>query len=140
MKEKMAKDFSHKEKKIKISKEDKDKRKKMKKSARTRSAKAGLYFPVGRFHRQLKEEVPRHTRVGATAAVYIGAVVEYLISEVLELSEKQAHLAGKTRIVPRNIFLAVKRDQDLSKFLKATISEAGVVPQYHKESAHDRRR
>jgi len=109
-----------------------DVKKKMKTSARTRSAKAGLFFPVGRIHRQLKEEVPRHTRVGATAAIYIAAVMEYVIAEVLELAGNNARNNKKSRITPRNIQLAIKQDNELNRLITATISQGGVVPQIHK--------
>jgi len=127
----------------KIAKKNKsDVKKKMKTSARTRSAKAGLFFPVGRIHRQLKAEVPRNTRVGATAAIYIAAVMEYVIAEVLELAGNNARNNKKSRITPRNIQLAIKQDNELNKLITATISQGGVVPQIHKvlESRANQRR
>ncbi|CAL9186086.1 unnamed protein product [Musa hybrid cultivar] len=52
---------------------DKDKKKPV-----SRSARAGLQFPVGRIHRQLKLRIQANGRVGATAAVYSAAILEYL--------------------------------------------------------------
>lgn len=39
---------------------------------------AGLQFPVGRIHRLLKSRATANGRVGATAAVYAAAILEYL--------------------------------------------------------------
>ena len=68
----------------------------------SRSAKAGLQFPVGRIARYLK--VGKYaTRVGAGAPVYLAAVLEYLAAEVLELAGKASRDNKKTRIVPRHV-------------------------------------
>ncbi|XP_035230515.1 histone H2A.v-like isoform X2 [Stegodyphus dumicola] len=54
---------------------------KSKAKAISRSARAGLQFPVGRIHRHLKHRTTSHGRVGATAAVYSAAILEYLTAE-----------------------------------------------------------
>ena len=99
--------------------------------AKTKSAKAGLTFPVGRLARFLKKG--RYAkRVGAGAPVYMAAVLEYLTAELLELSGNAAKDNKKGRIIPRHIQLAVKNDEELNKFVgKATISAGGVIPNIH---------
>ena len=45
--------------------------------AMSRSARAGVLFPVSRLHRYLRAGT-HHTRIGAGAPVYMAAVIEYL--------------------------------------------------------------
>eukprot|EP00244_Chara_vulgaris_P011714 TRINITY_DN590_c0_g1_i1.p2 TRINITY_DN590_c0_g1~~TRINITY_DN590_c0_g1_i1.p2 ORF type:complete len:141 (-),score=21.06 TRINITY_DN590_c0_g1_i1:1557-1979(-) len=97
----------------------------------SRSAKAGLQFPVGRIARYLKAGKYAE-RVGAGAPVYLAAVMEYLAAEVLELAGNAARDNKKTRIVPRHIQLAIRNDEELSKLLgQVTIAAGGVLPNIH---------
>ena len=101
------------------------------KKAVSRSAKAGLQFPVGRVARYLKAG-KYATLVGAGAPVYMAAVLEYLCAEVLELAGNASRDNKKTRIVPRHIQLAVRNDEELSKLLsEVTIPDGGVMPNIH---------
>ena len=68
------------------------------KKAVSRSAKAGLQFPVGRIARYLKQG-KYAARVGAGAPVYLAAVLEYLTAEVLELAGNASRDNKKTRCV-----------------------------------------
>merc|ERR1711865_1079729 len=97
----------------------------------SRSAKAGLQFPVGRVARYLKAG-KYATRVGAGAPVYLAAVMEYLTAEVLELAGNAARDNKKTRVVPRHIQLAIRHDDELSKLMGGTtIASGGVLPNIH---------
>ena len=102
-----------------------------KKKATSRSAKAGLQFPVGRMRRYLKNG--RYAaRVGAGAPVYMAAVCEYLCAEILELAGNAARDNKKSRIIPRHITLAVRNDEELNKFLGGvTVAAGGVLPNIH---------
>ena len=100
-------------------------------AGKSASHKAGLTFPVGRMRRYLKKG--RYAkRVGSGAPVYMAAVMEYLVAEILELSGNCAKDMKKNRIHPRHIQLAVKNDEELNRFLgNATIAAGGVVPNIH---------
>merc|ERR1712066_264257 len=116
---------------------DKDKLKKGKKNPKwgktdgknlSRSARAGVQFPVGRVHRFLKKYSTNNMRVGGSAGVYVAAVMEYLSAEVLELAGNVAKDLKTKRITPRHLQLAIRVDDELDALVKATIAGGGVVP------------
>ncbi|NXH11773.1 H2A protein, partial [Bucco capensis] len=98
---------------------------------KSRSARAGLQFPVGRVYRLLKRG-NYSERIGPGAAIYLAAVLEYLTAEILELAGNAAKENRKARIVPRHIQLAVRNDEELNKlFACVTIAQGGVMPNIH---------
>ena len=101
-----------------------------KKATGSRSAKAGLIFPVGRVSTLLRKG-RFAKRVSASAGVYAAAVLEYLTAELLDIASKSVLASKKktTRITPRALTLAVRNDKDLGALLQnVTLSKGGVLP------------
>ncbi|GAM22405.1 hypothetical protein SAMD00019534_055800, partial [Acytostelium subglobosum LB1] len=94
----------------------------------SRSGRASIIFPVSRIERLLREG--RYTaRVESTAPVYLAAVLEYLVIEILELAFNTCEQGGKTRITPQHINHAVGNDAELNTvFSKVIIAQGGVIP------------
>ena len=90
--------------------------------------KAGLRFSVARVARRMK--MGRYAeRIGGGAPVYVAAALQYIISEVCELSAAQAEKAKRQTVKPRDVFLAIREDVELNKLLgNADFFECGVVP------------
>jgi len=103
----------------------------------SRSRKAGTMFSVGKIARQIKAG-KYSERTGRQAAVYVTAVVEYLVAELLELAgtkvedyNKQKYkddpegFTPRERIIPRDIKLALSNDPELNKLTKYTTIASG---------------
>ena len=92
----------------------------------SRSSRAGLHFPVGRIATMLKKG--RYAeRVGIGAPIFLAAVLEYLVAELLEVSVMVVRENKKNRIIPRHIFLGLKEDEEFNKlFQHTTITTSGV--------------
>ena len=108
------------------------------KTRKTKSAKADLVFPAARVDRYLRER--KHvTRLGATAPVFLAAVLEYLCAEVLVLAGIEAEDKKKNRITPHHINLAKINDYELDFLLKdVTIAGGGVKPTIEQKKKNDK--
>lgn len=121
----------------------------------TDSKRAGLTLPVVNILGKLRKgHYAKHIRKGiygtdfwrlnckcdfsrsiVAAGVYMAAVLEYCVAEVLELAGDVAKDNRKVRIIPRHILLAVESDAELSSIFKkkgVVIAGAGVMPFIHK--------
>jgi histone H2A len=107
-----------------------------KKGSHSKSARAGLLFPVTRVQTHLLRSVSvasgsRRARNGAGAGVFMAAVTEYIISEILELAAKHAMESKRKRIIDRHIALAMKDDAELDQLTHRWVIQGGVKPHIH---------
>merc|ERR1712098_226024 len=71
-------------------------------------------------------------RTGFTAGVYMAAVLEYLVAEILELAGNCARYFRKQRIFPRCIQLTLLHDKELFQLTRgAIVPQGGVKPFIH---------
>lgn len=105
-----------------------------KSTGRGKAAKAGITFSVGRVTSRIRDGSYTN-RISSTAPVYLAAVLEYLCAEVLELAGNAAQELKKTRITPRCIVLAMRKDEELDLLLgsgRTMIGRSGnTVPYIH---------
>jgi histone H2A len=59
--------------------------------------------------------------------VYAAAAMEYVLSEVCEVSQEAAKANGRYMIRPRHITLGIRHDEELSILFNGHIPEGGVV-------------
>lgn len=96
----------------------------------TQTTKVGLTFPVGRVHRALAKKL--RMKVAATAPVYLAAVLEFMVRELMELAGYAARYSSIKRITPRYLFLAIFNDEELARFASdVCIPFGGVTPNIH---------
>ncbi|KAJ4473832.1 histone-fold-containing protein [Lentinula aciculospora] len=99
-----------------------------KSTRKTKSERAGVIFPVARLRRYLKM-LNANKRLTISAPIYLAAVLEYLVAELLELAGNACHDHRKRHIRPRHIQLAVRNDDEINKLLKDVhINGGGVLP------------
>ena len=99
----------------------------------SKSKRAGIFFPVSRIIRYLKKSNPRLV-VRSNSAVLLASVMEYLTAELLEIAGEVSAQFHRKRIIPRDLLLAIKNDEEFSKFFsKTTLVQGGVVPRIHPE-------
>lgn len=97
----------------------------------SKSAKAGLQFPVGRVERKIREG-NYGRQVSQEAPVYLAGVLEYILAEVLDTAGEITVDNKRGTINGRAIRLAIGGDAELNTlFADAIVSGGGVIPYVH---------
>eukprot|EP01031_Cornospumella_fuschlensis_P024996 gene24996-30195_t len=70
----------------------------------------------------------RGCRLSAAGALYLSAVCEYVCAEVLELSGNCARDNSRLEILPRDIMLAIRNDEELHRLIPGIFRCGGRLP------------
>lgn len=92
----------------------------------SRTKRAGLQFSPALAENVLRYKMS-YDRLGATAPVYMAAVLEYLSAEVLELAGNAAHDKKHKYLTTRDVMLGVRYDEELNKLFNG-VTNGGVLP------------
>ncbi|CAL6017628.1 Histone_H2A [Hexamita inflata] len=107
------------------------------KKSKSRSARAGVIFPVGRIHRHLKEG--RYAdRISSDAPVYMAAVLQQVVEEVFKEAETRKDNKATKRLVPNNILTAIRKDKELNDIFKDIVIREGGVPRSEKKEKSEK--
>ena len=97
----------------------------------TAHQRAQLVMPVSRVLRMMKRD-RLQARISRLSAVAMAAALEYVVSEIAEISGDLCENDHKKRINSRHLLLGIKGDEELSKLFQGiVIREGGVLPQIH---------
>ena len=105
----------------------------------TKSQRAELVFPVGRVHRKLKLKLPRRSRIGEKAPVFLAAVLQSVCEELFRHAVHVTREEKRVRITPDILLRAMEESKDF-KHLKrdAWVLHAIPYPSYRKEEKEHR--
>ena len=71
-------------------------------------------------------------RISAGTGVYMAGVLQYLTQEIFDLAvdvKNAKSSTSKSRLTPRMLTLAIRRDEELNKLFAMTqISQGGILP------------
>ena len=81
----------------------------------SKSSKSGIVVSVARVEKFLRENLPKN--VSEEAPIYLTAVLEYLLAELLELSSNAVHVHHRITITPTELSLITEMDDELNNLM-----------------------
>lgn len=81
----------------------------------SKSSKSGIVVSVARVEKLLRESLPKN--VSEEAPIYLTAVLEYLLAELLELSSNSARVHHRITITPTDLSLTTEMDDELNNLM-----------------------
>jgi histone H2A len=94
---------------------------------RSRSLQSDLKISVAKVEKAMRLD-ERGVRLSEDGVVAMAGVAEYIATEIWELAGNAAKKHKRHTVATREIELAVRKDEDLSKLFGGTIPGGGVVP------------
>lgn len=104
---------------------------------RSKAHKAGIIFPPHLAEKSLRQNGTCGLSIGDTATVYLAAVLQSLVSQILDKVIVKTREAKKITINIRHLFLGVYKDENLAILfnnLGLKILGGGSTPNIHKKS------
>lgn len=114
--------------------QEENKQKGIKVTPMTLTDKAGLTMSPARVETILRYYLGGKQRLGLGANVYLAAVLEYLIAEILELAGNITRDTNRVRITNRSLLIAIRNDSELNRLareLDFVVAYGGVIPNIH---------
>ena len=93
--------------------------------------KAGLQFSVGKTKKMMKEETDK--QVAISASVFLAAVLEFLLSRLLQQAGNASLESGNARITPRHVQVAFFNDGEFKQLFNDIQEPQAqrVIPNIH---------
>ncbi|CAG8461173.1 11549_t:CDS:1 [Ambispora gerdemannii] len=106
----------------------------------SRKEKTGLIFPIGRFHRLLatgphQPSFKNRLKIQTNTPIYVAAVIEYLVTEIMELSGNVAQIENRTRIIPFDLLSVLQNDEELKQLFASLLPS--LVQELQEEDKKD---
>lgn len=97
---------------------------------KSRATHAGLILSVSRMEHVICFFCPE-ARISKLSPVFLAAVIEYLVAEILDLAGNACKDNKKHFITMRHVVLAIRNDEELNKLCAKISFDGGVLPNIH---------